>query len=281
MKFLQFGERGQERPGLLGDDNITRDISQHLPYLGGEYLNPSFLASMSKLDLSDLPLVDPSERIGCPIVGTSNFIAVGLNYADHAKESGAEIPKEPILFNKAPSCLSGPNDDVIIPPGSVSTDWEVELAIVIGKEAYNLDEVDAMSVVAGFCVCNDISERDFQLHQGGQWVKGKGCPTFGPVGPYLVTPDEIDDVQNLRIWLTVNGEPKQDSSTMNMIFPVSYLVSYISRFMRLVPGDIITTGTPPGVAMGMVAPQYLRPDDIVTLGIDGLGSQRQTFRGSM
>ena len=206
-----------------------------------------------------------------------NFIAVGLNYADHAAETGAAIPKEPILFNKATSCIVGPNDDVTIPKGSKKTDWEVELAIVIGSYASYVSEDDAMSFVAGYCVCDDVSEREFQAERGGQWMKGKGCPTFGPLGPWLVTPDEIPDVQNLGMWLDVNGERMQNGSTATMIFGVKHLVSYISQFMLLEPGDVITTGTPPGVGLGMKPPRFLKAGDVVSLGIDGLGRQEQRF----
>jgi 2-keto-4-pentenoate hydratase/2-oxohepta-3-ene-1,7-dioic acid hydratase in catechol pathway len=211
------------------------------------------------------------------VADTRNFIAVGLNYADHAAETGAAIPKEPILFNKATSCIVGPNDDVVIPKGSSKTDWEVELAIVIGAYASYVSEADAMSVVAGFCVCNDVSEREWQTERGGQWMKGKGCPTFGPLGPWLVTPDEIPDVQKLAMWLDVNGERVQNGSTATMIFGVKTLVSYISQFMLLEPGDVITTGTPPGVGLGMKPPRFLKAGDQVTLGIEGLGSQAQHF----
>lgn len=214
-------------------------------------------------------------RLGAPVGRVGNFIAVGLNYADHAAETGAAIPTEPILFNKAPSCIVGPNDDVMLPKKSVKTDWEIELAIVIGERARYVSKKDAMSVVAGFCICNDVSEREFQIERGGQWMKGKGCETFGPLGPWLVTSDEIKDVQNLSMWLDVNGERMQTGSTKTMIFDVKTIVSYVSEFMVLEPGDVITTGTPPGVGLGMKPPRFLKAGDVMTLGIEGLGEQKQ------
>jgi 2-keto-4-pentenoate hydratase/2-oxohepta-3-ene-1,7-dioic acid hydratase in catechol pathway len=233
------------------------------------------LAELKKLDIATLPVVSGA-RLGPCVAGVTHFIAVGLNYADHAAESNMPVPKEPILFNKAPSCLVGPNDTVVIPKGSLKTDWEVELAIVIGAAASYLSEDEALSVVAGYAVCNDVSEREWQLERGGQWMKGKGCPTFGPLGPWLVTPDEIADVQNLGMWLDVNGERMQTGSTATMIFGVRTLVSYISQFLEFAPGDVITTGTPPGVGMGKKPPRFLRAGDVVTLGIEGLGVQRQS-----
>jgi len=226
-------------------------------------------------DLTSCPVVPGNERLGPCVAGVRNFIAVGLNYADHAEESGLDIPREPVLFNKPPSCISGPYDDIHLPPGSVKTDWEVELAVVIGESAWCISETDAPAVIAGYCICNDISERAYQFEGTGQWVKGKGCPTFGPLGPWLVTPDEIPDIQSLSMWLKVNGEQMQNGITRTMIFNVPYLISYISHYMILEPGDIITTGTPPGVGMGMKSPRYLRSGDILELGIDGLGIQRQ------
>jgi 2,4-didehydro-3-deoxy-L-rhamnonate hydrolase len=275
VKFFRFGDPGRELPGIIGSDGVPRDISSACGDLGGHTLAPESLARLARMDLNSLPRVSGEHRLGCCVSGTRNFIAVGLNYADHAAESGAPVPVEPILFNKAPSCIAGPNDDIQIPRGSTRTDWEVELAIVIGVRASYLDEAEAASVIAGYCVCNDVSEREFQLERGGQWTKGKGCATFGPLGPWLVTPDEIADVQSLSMWLDVNGQPRQRGSTSTMIFRVHYLVSYISQFMTLEPGDVITTGTPPGVGMGMKPPRYLRPGDQITLGIEGLGQQRQ------
>lgn len=277
MKLVRFGQPGKEKPGLIDAQGKIRDLSEHMPDVAGSALSKKSLAKLAKLKADKLPLVRGRPRLG-PCVGkVGNFIAVGLNYADHAAETGAAIPSEPILFNKAPSCIVGPNDDVTIPRGSLKTDWEVELAIVIGERCSYVEEKDAMSVIAGFCVCNDVSERAYQTEGTGQWMKGKGCPTFGPLGPWLVTPDEIADVQKLGMWLDVNGKRMQNGSTATMIFGVTFLVSYISKFLMLEPGDVITTGTPPGVGMGMKPPVYLKPGDIVRLGIDGLGEQKQLF----
>ncbi len=275
MKLVRFGHTGREKPGLIDAQGKIRDLSEHVPDLAGAALSKKSLARIAKLKPEKLPLVRGRPRFG-PCVGkVGNFIAVGLNYADHAAETGAAIPAEPILFNKAPSCVVGPNDDVMIPKGSEKTDWEVELAIVIGERCTHVSEKDAMSVVAGFCICNDVSERAYQTEGTGQWMKGKGCPTFGPLGPWLVTPDEIANVQKLGMWLEVNGKRMQTGSTATMIFGAAFLVSYISKFLMLEPGDVITTGTPPGVGMGMKPPRYLKPGDIVRLGIDGLGEQKQ------
>lgn len=277
MKLVRFGHTGREKPGLIDAQGKIRDLSEHIPDLAGTALSKKSLARIAKLKPEKLPLVRGRPRFG-PCVGKiGNFIAVGLNFADHAAETGAAIPVEPILFNKAPSCVIGPNDDVMIPKGSEKTDWEVELAIVIGERCTHVSEKDAMSVVAGFCICNDVSERAYQTEGTGQWMKGKGCPTFGPLGPWLVTPDEIADIQKLGMWLEVNGKRKQTGSTATMIFGAAFLVSYISKFLQLEPGDVITTGTPPGVGMGMKPPRYLKPGDIVRLGIDGLGEQKQLF----
>jgi len=277
MRLVRYGHAGKEKPGLIDAQGKIRDLSEHVPDFSGEALSKKTLAKIAKLKADKLPLVRGRPRLGSCVGKVGNFIAVGLNYADHAAETGAPIPKEPILFNKAPSCVIGPNDDVMIPKGSEKTDWEVELAIVIGERCSYVEEKDAMSVVAGFCVCNDVSERAYQTEGTGQWMKGKGCPTFGPLGPWLVTPDEIADIQKLGMWLDVNGQRMQTGSTATMIFGVSFLVSYISRFLMLEPGDVITTGTPPGVGMGMKPPVYLKPGDIVRLGIDGLGEQKQLF----
>jgi 2,4-diketo-3-deoxy-L-fuconate hydrolase len=277
MKLVRFGQPGKEKPGLIDAQGKIRDLSEHVSDVAGSALSKKSLAKLAKLKADKLPLVRGRPRLG-PCVGkVGNFIAVGLNYADHAAETGAAIPSEPILFNKAPSCIVGPNDDVTIPRGSLKTDWEVELAIVIGERCSYVEQKDAMSVIAGFCVCNDVSERAYQTEGTGQWMKGKGCPTFGPLGPWLVTPDEIADVQKLGMWLDVNGKRMQNGSTATMIFGVTFLVSYISKFLMLEPGDVITTGTPPGVGMGMKPPVYLKPGDIVRLGIDGLGEQKQLF----
>jgi 2,4-diketo-3-deoxy-L-fuconate hydrolase len=276
MKLVRYGSHGSEQPGLIDADGNIRDISGIIPDLADEALGPDALNEVANADHSLLPIVGGKPRLG-PCVGyVGNFIAVGLNYADHAAETGAAIPSEPILFNKAPSCIVGPYDDVMIPKTSVKTDWEVELAVVIGTRASYVDEADALDIVAGFCICNDVSERAFQAERGGQWMKGKGCPTFGPLGPWLVTPDEIPDLQKLDMWLDVNGQRMQTGSTATMIFGVRHLVSYISQFMILEPGDVITTGTPPGVGLGMKPPRFLKPGDVMSLGIAGLGEQRQT-----
>ena len=275
MKLFRFGQPGHERPGAVDEEGVRRDISSVIEDLSGDWLAPHMLARLSHSDLKTFPEVPADLRLGACVGRVGNFIAVGLNYADHAAESGAAVPDEPILFNKAPSCIGGPDDDVVIPLGSTKTDWEVELAVVIGVHASCLNEAEAAQIIAGYCVCNDVSERAYQLERGGQWTKGKGCPTFGPLGPWLVTPDEIDDVQNLSMWLNVNGKRMQRGSTKTMIFGVHYLISYISQFMALEPGDVITTGTPPGVGLGMKPPRYLRAGDVIELGIDGLGNQRQ------
>lgn len=277
MKLVRYGQPGQEKPGLVDASGTIRDLSAHIPDVTGPALSKARLADLRKLDPASLPVVPAGTRLGPCVGAVRNFIAVGLNFADHAAETGAAIPKEPILFNKAPSCIVGPNDDVIIPRGSQKTDWEVELAIVIGEAASYVPENEALSVVAGFCVCHDVSEREYQTERGGQWMKGKGCPTFGPLGPWLVTTDEIKDVQDLDMWLDVNGERMQTGSTKTMIFDVAKLVSYISHFMLLEPGDVITTGTPPGVGLGMKPPRFLKAGDVVTLGIEGLGTQRQNI----
>ncbi|MDR6870856.1 2-keto-4-pentenoate hydratase/2-oxohepta-3-ene-1,7-dioic acid hydratase in catechol pathway [Bosea sp. BE125] len=277
MKLLRYGAFGQEKPALLDAKGGLRDLSGVISDLAGKTLGSASLAKLKALDPESLPLVQGSPRIGACVGDVHNFIAVGLNFADHAAETGAAIPKEPILFNKAPNCIVGPYDDVMIPKASVKTDWEVELAIVIGDGGSYIDEKDAMAAIAGFCVCNDVSEREFQAERGGQWAKGKGCPTFGPLGPWLVTPDEIADVQNLGMWLEVDGERVQNGSTKTMIFGAAYLVHYISQFMRLDAGDVITTGTPPGVGLGFKPPRFLKGGEVVTLGIDGLGTQKQNF----
>ena len=250
-----------------------------MPDIAGAALKSASLGKLKGITPESLPLVDGEPRIGACVGDVRNFIAVGLNFADHAEETGSPIPKEPILFNKAPNCIVGPNDDVIIPKGSEKTDWEVELAIVIGDGGSYIEDKDAMAAIAGFCVCNDVSERAFQMGRGGQWAKGKGCPTFGPLGPWLVTPDEIDDVGRLRLWLDVNGERRQRGSTEFMIFDPLFLVHYLSQFLVLEPGDLINTGTPPGVGMGMQPPQFLQPGDVIELGVDGLGTQRQRVVG--
>ena len=276
MKLLRYGARGQEKPGLLDADGRIRDISAHVDDVAGSVLEPASLARLAALDPASLPLVDGGPRLG-PCVGrVGKFVCIGLNYADHAAETGAKIPDQPIIFMKATSAITGPNDAVIIPRQSEKTDWEVELGVVIGREARYVSEDDALSHVAGYCLINDVSERAFQTERGGQWTKGKSADSFGPIGPWLVTPDEIADPQSLSMWLSVDGVMRQDGSTKTMIFGVRTLVSYLSQYMSLQPGDIISTGTPPGVGMGIKPePVYLRPGQTIRLGIDGLGEQTQ------
>lgn len=276
MKFFRFGAPGQEKPGAIDAAGQMRDISSLVTDLAGAALDPDALRAITPQQLETLPVVPASERIG-PCVGrVGYFIAIGLNYADHAAESGMPVPPEPIVFTKAPSCIVGPNDQVRIPPGSQKTDWEVELAVVIGREASYVSEDEVEGVIAGYCICNDVSEREYQMNRGGsQWTKGKGCPTFGPLGPWLVTPDEVADVQALSMWLDVNGKPMQRGSTATMIFNVRQIVAHLSQFMILQPGDVITTGTPPGVGFGMRPEVYLKAGDVMALGIEGLGEQRQ------
>jgi len=276
MKLVRFGPPGEEKPGLVDGDGRVRDLSGVAPDISGPVLSKRMLDELRRTDVSGLPLAPEGARLGPCVGDVGNFIAVGLNFADHAAETGAPIPAEPILFNKAPSCIVGPNDEVVIPKSSAKTDWEVELAIVIGERASYVHANEALDYVAGFCVCHDVSEREFQLERGGTWSKGKGCPTFGPLGPWLVTADEVADVQNLKMWLRVNGRTMQDGSTKTMIFNCAQLVSYISHFMILEPGDVITTGTPPGVGMALKPPRFLQHGDVVELGIEGLGEQRQT-----
>lgn len=277
MKLVRFGSAGKEKPGMIDADGAIRDLSGVIADINGTTITPKGLAKLRKLNPAKLPKVSARVRLGPCVPQPGNFIAIGLNYADHAAETGAPIPTEPIIFNKAPSCISGPNDNVIIPKGSVKTDWEVELAIIIGEGGSYIDEKDALAAVAGYAVCNDVSEREYQMERGGTWTKGKGCPTFGPLGPWLVTADEIADVQNLGMWLDVDGQRVQNGSTKTMIFDVKTIVSYTSRFMKLMPGDVITTGTPPGVGIGMKPPRYLHGGEIVSLGIEGLGVQTQKF----
>ncbi|MBO1041144.1 fumarylacetoacetate hydrolase family protein [Brucella pituitosa] len=274
MKLVRFGEAGSEKPGIVDDNGSIRDLSSVLSDISGKELS-TIGTKLAGIDVQNLPLVPEGTRLGSCITGVGNFIAVGLNYADHAAESGMAVPTEPVLFNKAPSCIVGPNDTVLIPHGSQKTDWEVELAIVIGKAASYVTEDEAADYIAGYCVCNDVSERSYQLERGGNWMKGKGCPTFGPLGPWLVTPDEIADVDALAMTLDVNGERVQNGSTSTMIFKVPFIVSYISQFMKLEPGDVITTGTPPGVGMGMKPPRYLKAGDTMRVEIEGLGVQKQ------
>ncbi|HUR32209.1 MAG TPA: fumarylacetoacetate hydrolase family protein [Vicinamibacterales bacterium] len=275
MKLLRYGSAGQEKPGLLDSANIIRDLSGVVPDIAGATLTPEGLAKLRALDPSTLPAVTGNPRIG-PCVGqVGKFMCIGLNYSDHAAESNMPVPKEPILFMKATSSIVGPNDDVVIPRGSEKTDWEVELGVVIGKAAKYVSEADALSHVAGYCVVHDVSERAFQLEGTGQWTKGKSCDTFGPIGPWLVTADEIPEPGNLGLWLDVDGRRRQDGSTKTLIFGVEYLVSYLSKFMSLQPGDIITTGTPPGVGHGQKPPVYLRAGNEIRLGVEKLGEQQQ------
>ncbi|GLU27704.1 fumarylacetoacetate hydrolase family protein [Brucella sp. NBRC 12950] len=281
MKFLRYGETGQEKPGLLDADGNIRDLSAHVSDLSGAVLSPEALAKLGSLDVNALPKVEGNPRLGPCVAGTGKFICIGLNYADHAAESGMAVPPEPVIFMKATSAIVGPNDDLLIPRGSEKTDWEVELGIVIGKTAKYVSEEDALDYVAGYCTLHDVSERAFQIERAGQWTKGKSCDTFGPTGPWLVTKDEVADPQNLKMWLTVNGETMQDGSTKTMVYGVRHLVSYLSQFMSLQPGDIISTGTPPGVGMGMKPPRYLKAGDVVELGIEGLGSQKQNVRADI
>jgi 2-keto-4-pentenoate hydratase/2-oxohepta-3-ene-1,7-dioic acid hydratase in catechol pathway len=275
MKLVRFGEPGRERPGAVGPDGAIRDLGGHIEDLAGAALDPDNLARLARIDLGALPKAPEGVRLG-PCVGRiGHFIAVGLNYADHAAESGMPIPKEPILFSKAPNCAVGPNDDVMLPRGSEKSDWEVELGVVMGRRARYISESEALDYVAGYCVANDVSERTFQLEGTGQWMKGKGCETFGPLGPWLVTKDEVPDPMALDMFLDVSGERMQTGSTRTMIFGPAFLVSYISRFMVLDPGDVIVTGTPPGVGLGKKPPRFLKPGDVMHLGISGLGEQRQ------
>jgi ureidoglycolate lyase len=279
MKLLRVGAKGAEKPAILDADGVVRDLSGVVTDIGGETLTPEGLARIRATDIGVLPKLDGSERIGPCVANVGKFICVGLNYADHAAETGAAIPSEPILFMKATSAIIGPNDDVVIPKNSIKPDWEVELGVVIGKEARYVEEKDALEHVAGYCVVNDLSERHFQTERGGQWVKGKSADTFGPIGPWLVTRDEVADPQNLSMWLEVDGHRYQDGSTKTMIFGVAHLVSYISHFMSLQPGDIITTGTPPGVGMGIKPePVWLKAGNVMRLGVQGLGEQQQAVK---
>jgi 2-keto-4-pentenoate hydratase/2-oxohepta-3-ene-1,7-dioic acid hydratase in catechol pathway len=273
---MRVGEPGQEKPAVVDSNGKVRDLSGHVADIAGPVISPEGLAKIAAIDLESLPEIQPA-RIGACVVGTGKFICIGLNYSDHAAETGATVPPEPVIFMKATSAICGPNDDVLIPRGSEKTDWEVELGVVIGKTAKYVSEADAMDYVAGYCVSHDVSERAFQTERSGQWTKGKSCDTFGPVGPWLVTKDEIANPQNLGMWLKVNGETMQNGSSKTMVYGVAYLVSYLSQFMSLHPGDIISTGTPPGVGLGMKPPRFLKAGDVVELGIEGLGSQRQTF----
>ncbi len=273
MKLVRYGLPGQERPGLLDGAGQIRDLSGRIDDLAGTVLLPASLAELADIDSETLPLVPGPPRLGPCVAGVGKFLAIGLNYADHAKEAGAAIPDEPVLFTKATSSICGPYDDTVIPRGAQKTDWEVELGLIIGKPGQYIAEPDALDHVAGYCTVNDVSERAYQIERSGQWVKGKSADTFGPIGPWLVTPDEVADPQNLRLWCEVDGERRQDGSTATMIFGVAFLISYLSHFMSLQTGDIITTGTPPGVGLGMTPPTYLKPGQRVRLAVEGLGEQ--------
>ena len=275
MKLLRHGPLGAEKPGMIGPDGSIRDLSGVVPDIAGAVLSDAGLATIRKVDPSSLPFVSASSRLGPCVGGTGKFICIGLNYSDHAAETGAKVPPEPIIFMKATSAICGPNDPIIIPRTSVKTDWEVELAVIIGTKAKYVSEADALNHVAGYAVSNDVSERAFQTERSGQWTKGKSCDNFGQLGPWLVTRDEVADPQNLAMWLTVNGTKMQNGSTTTMVYGVAYLVSYLSQFMTLHPGDVISTGTPPGVGLGMKPPRFLKPGEVVELGITGLGQQRQ------
>lgn len=273
MKLVRHGAPGAEKPGLIDAEGRLRDLSAHVPDIAGATLTR--LQDLAALDPASLPLVPGSPRLGACVGGIGKFICIGLNYFDHAAESGMAVPPEPIIFAKYTSAVCGPNDPILIPRGSVKTDWEVELAVVIGKPAKYVTEAEALEHVAGYCVVNDVSERSFQTERSGQWSKGKSSDNFGPTGPWLVTPDELPDTDNLAMWLKVNGQMMQQGSTASMVYKVPFLISYLSQFFTLHPGDVISTGTPPGVGMGLKPPRYLKPGDVVELGIDGLGSQRQ------
>lgn len=275
MKLVRYGNAGAEKPGLLDVAGRIRDLSGDVQDIAGDVLSPESLHKLSALNPEALPLVQGTPRIGPCVGSTGKFVCIGLNYSDHAAESGMKVPAEPVLFMKATSAICGPYDKVVIPRGAEKTDWEVELGVVIGREVKYVEEKDALSHVAGYCVVNDLSERAFQLEGTGQWVKGKSADTFGPIGPWLVTRDEVPDPQNLRLWLEVDGKRYQDGTTKTMVFGVAHLVSYLSRFMSLQQGDVISTGTPPGVGMGQKPQKYLRPGNVMRLGIDRLGEQRQ------
>ena len=275
MKLVRFGQRGQEKPGLVDGAGAIRDLSAHVPDFTGDALAPASLAKLTAVDPNSLPLAPQGVRLGAPVARAWNFIAVGLNFSDHAAETGSPIPTEPILFNKLGNCISGPNDDVMLPRNSQKLDYEVEIAFVIGSRARYVEEKDAARYIAGYTICNDVSERHFQVERKGQWMKGKCFETSGPLGPWLVTPDEIADVTKLAMTTDINGDRRQDGSTANMIFNCNYLLSYISQFMVLEPGDVVTTGTPAGVALGMKPPVWLKPGDEIRMAIEGLGEQRQ------
>ncbi len=281
MKLVRYGDVGTEKPGLIDGDGTLRDLSGHVADITGAVLGDEALARLKAIDPADLPVVDGTPRLGSCVGDIGKFVCIGLNFTDHAEETGNPIPEHPIVFMKANSAISGPNDDIVMPRGSESTDWEVELGVVIGREAKYVSEADALDYVAGYCVCNDVSERHFQIHLSGQWTKGKSCDTFGPTGPWMVTKDEIADVQNLDMWCDVNGQRMQTGNTRTMIFTVAQIVSHLSELFTLHPGDVISTGTPPGVGMGMKPPVYLKDGDEVSLYIEGLGIQTQKVRADV
>ena len=278
MKLLRFGPPGEEKPGLLDENGRIRDLSDKLNDLDGAALDPDRLSALAKMDTESLPLVEGNPRLGPPVSGVGKIVAVGINYALHGAETKIDLPDEPILFSKAVTSLSGPNDPVVLPRGSTKADWEVELAVVIGRRAQYISQEEALGVIAGYSIMNDVSEREYQLERDGQWLKGKSFDTFAPLGPWLVTPDEVPDPQNLRLWLNVNGDSRQDGKTSDMIFGVSNIISTISRYMTLMPGDVIPTGTPPGVGLGRTPPMFLKPGDVIDLGVEGLGEQRQEVK---
>jgi 2-keto-4-pentenoate hydratase/2-oxohepta-3-ene-1,7-dioic acid hydratase in catechol pathway len=275
MKLLRYGKLGKEKPGILDSEGRIRDLSAHVSDINGETISPKSLAKLRKIKIDTLPIVRGKPRIGACVNGSQKFVAIGLNYSDHAAESGMTVPPEPIIFTKHMNCISGPNDDVTLPPKSKKGDWEVELGVIIGTKAKNIKRADAMKHVAGYCTINDLSEREFQIERSGQWTKGKSYDTFGPIGPWLVTADEVKDPQKLHLWLELNGKRVQDGNTSTMVYGVEYLVAYLSEFFTLMPGDIITTGTPPGVGMGMKPQRFLKPGDKMRVGIEGLGEQNQ------
>ena len=276
MKLVRYGKPGKEKPGMIDAEGRLRDLSTVIPDLGPDQLSDAALARLRRLKPQTLALVPGKPRLGAPVANIGKFIAIGLNYADHAAEAGMPIPKEPVMFTKAISCIQGPNDPVMLPKGSVKTDWEAELGVVIGQRARYISQKEALNYVAGYCAVNDISEREFQIERGGTWDKGKGCDSFGPLGPWLVTRDEVPNPQKLALWLEVNGQRMQSGSSRTMIFGVAKIVSYVSQFITLMPGDVITTGTPPGVGMGRKPQQFLKAGDTITMGVEGLGEQRQT-----
>ena len=278
MKLVRYGNSGKEKPGLIDAQGLLRDLSAVVPDIGAAQLGDAVLNKLAKIKPEKLPAVRGKPRLGCPLAHVGKFIGIGLNYSDHAAEAGMPVPKEPIVFMKATTCIVGPNDDVMLPKGSVKSDWEVELGIVIGTVARHVSQKDALNFVAGYTLVNDLSERAYQLERGPQWDKGKGCDTFGPIGPWLVTKNEIANVQKLAMWLDVNGQRMQTGNTKTMVFSAAKIVNYLSQFMTLLPGDVITTGTPPGVGMGFKPPRFLQKGDVMTLGIEGLGEQRQVVR---